>query len=57
MTGGGGQVGQCTIYEVNYQRKKQSGSPGGVVPFIRPQVQDRGQGTGDRGGRRAKAKN
>ena len=54
MTGGGGQVGQCTIYKVNYQRKKQSGSPGGVVPFIRPQVQDRGQGAGAAGEQKLK---
>ena len=47
MTGGGGQVGQCTIYEVNYQRKKQSGQPRGGRAIHPPS--SAGQGAGDRG--------
>ena len=37
MTGGGGQVRQRTIYEVNYQRKKQSPTtPGGGLAIHPP---------------------
>ena len=44
MTGGGGQVGQRTIYEVNYQRKKQSPTTQGGSCHSSALLQDRGQG-------------
>ena len=43
MTGGGGQVGQRTIYEVNYQRKKQSPTTQGGSCHSSALLQDRGR--------------